>query len=91
MGLDIKFRLGDVTDMCDVETKVFVEDFRDEGAEEQNLCYVIRMPNMNGWVDFHPFLHNGEFYATVRANRWGDNYGPITEYLRTRGIDWEEF
>ena len=47
----------------------------------------LRVPGIN-WVSDggHPDFP----YTSVRANRWGNTYEPLTDWLKTHHIQWEE-
>lgn len=52
-------------------------------AEE--LC--VQVPGMEGWVSDDGVGTE----IVVRANKWGQVYGPLTAWLRANNIQWDEF
>lgn len=52
----------------------------------QSMQEYVRIPGMS-WD-----LHNGGYDSiVVRANKWGNNYEPLTTWLKANNITWDEF
>ncbi|MEL0169832.1 MAG: hypothetical protein VW877_17065 [Pseudomonadaceae bacterium] len=33
----------------------------------------------------------GKDSFVIAANKWGSTYGPLTDFLKAKGIEWDEF
>ena len=74
MGLDIAFRREEAVN-AGMETATM-----DDGVN------VYRVPGMDAWgVD-----GGGESHVVTTANKWGRIYAPLTAWLRSKEIAWEE-
>ena len=99
MGLDIAFnrkaaiKAGMVVERQSCGTEIEIADAKRNFPEDteyieylKQTCEVIRVPGStlmeNGGVD--PDI-------VVRANKWGRNYEPLTQWLKANNIKWSEF
>ena len=65
-------------------------DLREDGYDDakDELCYVMEVPYApSRLVDADVMLEN----IVVRANKWGETYGPLTTWLKDNNIPWSEF
>ena len=91
MGLDISFSLEKALE-AGLETKVDLCDYRDMGEPEQTVELLLKVPNSGYWVGmFTCAQQDGEVAVSVRANKWGETYGPLTSWLQSNNIAWEEY
>ena len=90
MGLDISFPLKEAID-AGLEPGLGVSDFRDQGAEKQELELLGRLPNTSYWFELTVLTNRaGIVNAFVRANHWGPLFEPLTAFLNEHNIPWEE-
>ena len=100
MGLDLVFNKADAV-AAGLVTKICPRGSASEIAEaieEGDLQYIeylkreitlIQVPLVfDGW-----WLDGGSDpnQIVVRANKWGQSYGPLTEWLKSKNIVWSEF
>ena len=85
MGLDVSFPLEEAQ-----EAGLRIRPYHDD---EGTLYHVVDIPGCfdeDGWqVCTSIDLWKGR--GTVRANKWGRIYAPLTSWLQNHGIEWREF
>lgn len=95
MGLDLMFNLKEAID-AGLETKVVVDDYREYGAKEQEVIILMKVPNrLHGkepvFIELTPITQkDGTVEASVCANRWGQSYQFVTDFLITNEIEFVE-
>jgi hypothetical protein len=105
MGLDIKFNLELAkqagltvsTEVIGTDEEILAADTMFTGeptnANKEHLEWLKsieiygRLPNYPSAFDVDDSV---EGYAIVRANKWGNLYAPLTEFLKNNNITWEE-
>jgi hypothetical protein len=98
MGLDISFSrtkaikagLELVTLDCRLDSEEISDDLREDPdfmrwATEQVIC--VKVPGADHLVEDDGVADR----ITVRANRWGHTYYPLTDWLKANNIEWDEF
>jgi hypothetical protein len=92
MGLDLIFNRKAALD-----AGILIQDIPNDGAYDQDddLDYIewcrdssecIQVPGTDHWISNDTSGPN----IMVRANKWGDNYTPLTKWLKQNDIKWEE-
>jgi len=91
MSLEIQFKLAPAI-IAGLNTKVSVADYRDVGAESQEIEMIMQVPGLNTWVRFDTYVSEEfpEVTAGCTANKWGNIYLPLTQFLKTNNIKWSE-
>lgn len=52
----------------------------------QRVVEYVLVPEINFWVET-----SGTDTIIVRANKWGRTYNPLTQWLKSNNILWDEF
>lgn len=86
MGLDVNFRLKPALD-AGLRTRVVVEDY----DNEQMIITLLKVPGYAHWSAAYMAVDDGIAMATVRANKWGSTYDPLTKFLAKHDIEWGEY
>ena len=79
MGLDLIFNFNEAA-KYGAETKAFKQ-------EEEITFHGFKVPGMEYYSSYSSW---GDDHISVRANKWGEAYAPITEFLEKHGIPWDE-
>jgi hypothetical protein len=102
MGLDITFDYQPAVDAgleLTVEANGNVADIV-EAKEAGQLAYaawlereelLMKVPTRGVWIVADECITDDGHTLTVRANHWGETYGPLTSWLAEHGIEWEEW
>lgn len=83
MGLDLAFN----KDQFIIAGGVIVTDTFTINAGEGYRASYCQVPKMEDWAECN---YDNE-QVVARANKWGRNYEPLTNFLHTNGITWSEF
>ena len=89
MGLDISFNFNHAVKQG-LKVVVLDPDLHDDG--EPSALYMI-VPTMGHLVYMTVYATNEKYpqvMGTVRANKWGATYAPLTKWLQNNNIKWEE-
>ena len=98
MGLDISFDRKKAL-AAGIEVQVTTRGTEDEilaASENEDpegysylteLVTFVRVQSMNAWVEDDGY----EDCFVVRANKWGRTYFPLTNWLRSHDIPWDEY
>ena len=102
MGLDITFDYQPAVD-AGIELRVEPNGTAAEiveAKESGQLDYaawlereelLMKVPERGVWIVADEYLSETEHTLTVRANKWGESYEPLTNFLKANGIEWEEW
>ncbi len=82
MGLDISFELNKA-----LEAGLQLENME----EDDNYELYMQVPGRGVYINAYLSVFNETINIQVRANRWGDSYAPLTEWLKEHNIEWDEF
>ena len=90
MGLDLTFKMSPAlargAKVIDQVRREYDDNSPVQSYKEYK-SYWFKTPDMEHFV----FMSFGEGDTIfVRANSWGNSYGPITNFLKENGIKWEE-
>ena len=86
VGLVLRDRANGTTE--DIAIAVKNESSPNYIAWLKEVETVMEVPNRDG-INIHADIH--EDTITVRANKWGLTYIPLTDWLREHSITWEEY
>lgn len=98
MGLDISFDRKKAL-AAGIEVQITTRGTEDEilaasiNEDPEGYLYLtelvtlVRVPGMKAWVEDDGYKD----YFAVRANKWGRTYTPLTNWLKTHDIPWDEY
>ena len=98
MGLDISFDRKKAL-AAGIEVQITTRGTEDEilaASENEDpegysylaeLVTLVRVPGMEAWVEDDGY----EDCFAVRANKWRRTYAPLTNWLRSHDIPWDEY
>lgn len=98
MGIDLCFNkqaaiaAGLITETRQRGSEYEVQLAIDDGGSSyvdylRQYATFIQVPNRDWWLDGGTDPEQ----IVVRANKWGDSYAPLTDWLKANGITWGEF
>ena len=99
MGLDIAFnRAAAIAAGIQLKTERVGSDAEISTARRctpEDECYIQYLEKVAEYMVLpgtNKLLENGGVdHIVVRANKWGDNYLPLTTWLKANNIEWSEF
>ena len=91
MGLDLYFR-EDKAHEAGAEFRRHTSSYMQYDNEpDYQTDYSILVPGMKAGAQCTFGSDKGLPVVSVRANKWGNNYEPLTRWLTENNIKWEEY